>query len=111
MVVSRDKPFASRTSRAVLAITAAAGLCAAIAATPSASIGKENGYAAPAKILTGAGVSVSEPAKGMRPLGRGPTIRVGRAFDAEDEDCTLAVTKVPEQSGGVHVRRSLTCVN
>ena len=111
MVVSRDNPFASRTSRAVLAITTAAGLCAAVAATPSASIGKENGYAAPARVLTGAGATLSEPAKGIRPLGRGPTIRVGRAFDAEDEDCTLAVTKVPAGGGGVQVTRSLTCVN
>ncbi len=47
----------------------------------------------------------------MRPLGSGPTIKVGRAFDAEDEDCTLAVTKVAEKSGGVHVTRRLTCVN
>jgi hypothetical protein len=46
----------------------------------------------------------------MRPLGIGPTIKVGRV-DAEDEDCTLAVTKVAEKSGGVHVTRRLTCVN
>jgi hypothetical protein len=111
MVVSRDNPFASRTSRAVLAITAAAGICAAIAATPSASVGKENSVATTAKNLTRAGVTSGEPAKGMRPLGSGPTIRVGRAFDVEDEDCTLAVTKVPERSGQVHVTRSLTCVN
>ena len=112
MVVLRDNPFASRASRAVFAITIAAGLCAAVAATPSASIGKENSIATAAKTRTGAGATSGEPAKGIRPLGSGPTIRVGRAFDAEDEDCTLAVTKVAEKSGGgVHVTRSLTCVN
>ena len=111
MVFSRDNPFASRTSRAVFAITIAAGLCAAVAATPSASIGKENGIATTAGTRTGAGVTSGESAKGMRPLGSGPTIRVGRAFDAEDEDCTLAVTKVAGKSGGVHLTRSLTCVN
>jgi len=111
MVVSRDNPFASRTSRAVLAITIAAGLCAAVAATPSASIGKENSIAIAAKTRKGAGATSGEPAKGMRPLGSGPTIQVARAFDAEDEDCTLAVTKVAGESGGVHVTRSLACVN
>jgi hypothetical protein len=111
MVVSRDNVFASRTSRAVLAITSVASLCAAIAATPSASIGKESSIVAPVKISTGSGAASSETAKGMRPLGRGPAIKVGRAFDAEDEDCTLAVTKTTEESGRVHVKRSLTCVN
>lgn len=110
MVVSRDNPFASRTSRAVFAITAAAGLCAAIAATPSASIGKENSVATTAKTRTGAGVTSGESPKGMRPLGSGPTIRVGRAFDAEDEDCTFATIKVAH-GGGVQVKRSVTCVN
>lgn len=111
MVVSRDNPFASRTSRAVFAITAAAGLCAAIAATPSASIGKENGIATSATIEKGAGATSGETAKGMRPLGSGPAFRVGRAFDAEDEDCTLAVTKVADKSGGVHVTRRVVCAN
>ena len=111
MVVSRDNPFASRTSRAVFAITLAAGLCAAVAATPSASIGKENSIATSAGIVKRAGATSGEAAKGMRPLGSGPAIRVGRAFDAEDEDCTLAVTKVAGKSGGVHLTRSLTCVN
>lgn len=110
MVVSWSRKFAS-PSRVVLAITAAASICAAIAATPSASIGKENGVAAPAKILTGFGAERGEAAKGMRPLARGPAIRVGRAFDAEDEDCTLAVTRYTEESGHVKVKRSLTCAN
>jgi len=110
MVVSRKSTFVSPT-RVVLAITAAASICAAIAATPSASIGKENGVAAPTKAFTGAGAERGEAAKGMRPLARGPAIRVGRAFDAEDEDCTLAVTRFTEASGHVKVKRSLTCAN
>ena len=110
MAISRDNPFASRTSRAVFAITIAAGLCAAVAATPSASIGKESSSATTAKARKGADATSSEPAKGLRPLGSGPTIKVGRV-DAEDEDCMLAVTKVAEKSGGVHVTRRLTCVN
>ncbi len=111
MVVSRDNPFASRTSRAVFAITAAAGLCAAIAATPSASIGKENSIAISAGIVKRAGATSGEAAKGMRPLGSGPAIHVGRAFDAEDEDCTLALTKVADERGGVHVTRRVICAN
>jgi hypothetical protein len=111
VAISRDNPFASRTSRAVFAITIAAGLCAAVAATPSASIGKESSSATTATTHKGADATSGEPAKGLRPLGSGPTIKVGRAFDAEDEDCTLAVTKVAEKSGGVHVTSRLTCVN
>jgi hypothetical protein len=111
MVVSRDNPFASRTSRIVLAVTAAAGLCAAVAATPSASIGKETIPALSASPVATAGNEMGESAKGMRPLGRGPAIRVGRAFDAEDEDCTIVVTKTTDASGHVQVKRGLTCAN
>jgi hypothetical protein len=42
-------------------------------------------------------------------LARGPAIKVGRAFDAEDEDCTVAVTRYTDQSGRVGTKRSLTC--
>jgi hypothetical protein len=54
---------------------------------------------------------MGESATGIRPLGRGPAIRVGRAFDAEDEDCTLVVTKITEASGHVQVKRGVTCAN
>ena len=111
MAVSRDNPFANRTSRIVLAVTAAAGLCAAVAATPSASIGKETIPAAPASPVAAAGQDMGEAAKAMRPLGRGPAIRVGRAFDAEDEDCTLVVTKITDASGHVQVKSGVTCAN
>ncbi len=111
MVVSRDNPFANRTSRIVLAVTAVAGLCAAVAATPSASIGKETVPALSAKPVAVVGQDVDETVKGIRPLGRGPAIRVGRAFDAEDEDCTLVETKVTDGSGHVHVKRGVTCAN
>lgn len=111
MVVSRDNPFANRTSRIVLAVTAAAGLCAAVAATPSASIGKETIPAAPASPVAAAGHDMGEAAKGIRPLGRGPAIRVGRAFDAEDEDCMLVVTKTTDAGGHVQVKSGVTCAN
>ena len=110
MAVSRDELFARRTSRIVLAITAAAGLCAAVAAAPSVSIGKESNDTTIAKIaapMDGSG----ETAKGVWPLGRGPAIRVGRAFDAEDEDCTVVVTRVTDEGGHVRVKRGLSCAN
>jgi hypothetical protein len=110
MVVSRDNPFANRTSRIVLAVTAVAGLCAAVAATPSASIGKETIPASPASPVAGGGRDMGDPTA-IRPLGRGPAIRVGRAFDAEDEDCTLVVTKTTDASGHVQVKRAVTCAN
>ena len=111
MVVSRDNPFANRTSRIVLAVTAIASLCAAVAATPSASIGKETVPALSARPVAATAPDLGESAKGMRPLGRGPAIRVGRAFDAEDEDCTFVETKVTDANGKVHVKRGLTCAN
>jgi len=111
MVVSRDNPFANRTSRIVLAVTAAAGLCAAVAAAPSASIGRETIPTSSASPVAAAGHDMGESATGIRPLGRGPAIRVGRAFDAEDEDCTLVVTKTTDASGHVQVKRGVTCAN
>ncbi|MGA8170259.1 MAG: hypothetical protein WB816_05435 [Methylocystis sp.] len=111
MVVSRESPFATRTSRIVLAVTAVASLCAAVAATPSASIGKETIPELSATTVATVVGDRAEAARGMRPLARGPAIRVGRAFDAEDEDCTLVVTKVTDESGRVKVKRGVTCAN
>ena len=54
---------------------------------------------------------MGESVKGMRPLGRGPAIRVGRAFDADDEDCTLVVTRTTDESGHVKVKHGVTCAN
>jgi hypothetical protein len=55
--------------------------------------------------------AIGEDVSGVRPLGRGPAIRVGRAYDAEDEDCTLAVTQRTDESGRLHVTHSVTCAN
>jgi hypothetical protein len=107
MALTRESPIASRTSRIVLALTVATCLCAAVAAAPSAPTSKEDGSAIARSIKTKLGENVD----GMRPLGRGPAIRVGRAYDAEDEDCTLAVTQTTDESGRVHVTRGVTCAN
>ena len=108
MVVSRDKRFASPT-RLILAISAAASFCAAVAATPSASIGKESSLVDSAVSVTRPAAQPGDAANALRPLARGPAIKVGRAFDAEDEDCTVAVTRYTDQSGRVGTKRSLTC--
>ncbi len=115
MVISQE----SRTSRIVIALTAAAGLCAAVAAVPSASIGSESGAVKVVKVVAPraapavvpAPVVVPAPATEMRPLARGAAIRVARAFDAEDEDCTLVVTKTPDEGGRTRVKRAVTCAN
>lgn len=104
MAEPRDNLFASRASRIVLALTVATGLCAVVAAAPSALPSKTTAVAVPIR-------TTGEGATAMRPLGSGPAISVGRAYDAEDEDCTLAVTKVTEESGRVRVKRSVACAN
>ena len=48
---------------------------------------------------------------GMRPLARGPAIRVGRAYGAEDEDCTLVLKPSTDERGRVRYMRSVTCAN
>jgi hypothetical protein len=95
----------SRFTRLVLVVSATAGLFATIAAAPSASIGKESSPAAALR----AGVEKADAS--LRPLGRGPALRVGRAFSAEDEDCTLVVTRTPDAAGQMRVRRAVSCAN
>lgn len=104
MAVTRDN-LASRSSRIVLGVTAAFGLCAAVAAAPSAPTGIKAQSAAAVK----AAVSLNDD--GMRPLARGPAIRVGRAYGAEDEDCTLVLKPSTDERGRVRYLRSVTCAN
>lgn len=97
--------FKGRYSRIVFVVTAAAGLVAAIAAAPSVSIGKETSPSSMPRL------GAENVDTGLRPLARGPAMRVGHAFDAEDEDCTLVVTRTPNEDGHMRVRRSLSCAN
>ncbi|MFO1125397.1 MAG: hypothetical protein U1E25_09045 [Methylocystis sp.] len=48
---------------------------------------------------------------GQRPLARGSAVRVGRAYGAEDEDCTLVITPRADESGRVRYMRSVSCAN
>ena len=105
MAVSRESPFASRTSRVVLGLTVAIGAAAAVAAAPSTSDLKSRPTA------TGVQAAVSLNDIGMRPLARGPAIRVGRAYGAEDEDCTLVITPKDDERGRVRYMRSVSCAN
>lgn len=105
MAVSRESPFASRMSRIVLGLTVAIGAAAAVAAAPSTSDLKSRSTA------TGVQAAVSLNDIGMRPLARGPAIRVGRAYGAEDEDCTLVITPKDDEWGRVRYMRSVSCAN
>ncbi|PPD17366.1 MAG: hypothetical protein CTY30_07320 [Methylocystis sp.] len=105
MAASRESPFASRTSRIVLGFTVAICAVAAVAAAPSASDPKIQSAA------TGVQAAVSLSDVGMRPLARGPAIRVGRAYGAEDEDCTLVITPKADERGRVRYMRSVSCAN
>ncbi len=104
MAVTRESPFASRSSRIVLGVTVAFGLCAAVAAAPTAPVAK-----GPSAAAVQAAVSLNDD--GMRPLARGPAIRVGRAYGAEDEDCTLVLKPSTDERGRVRYMRSVTCAN
>jgi hypothetical protein len=95
----------SAYTRVVLIVTVLAGLTAAIAAAPSASVGKETNPAT----VTRSGAQGSET--GRRPLAPGPAMRVGRAFDANDEDCVLVVTRTPDADGQIRVKRMVSCAN
>lgn len=103
MAITRESPFASRSSRIVLGVTIAFGLCAAVAAAPTAPVVKQS---APA---VKAAVSLNDD--GLRPLARGPAIKVGRAYGAEDEDCTLVLKPSTDERGRVRYMRSVTCTN
>ncbi|MBI1981576.1 MAG: hypothetical protein HYS63_08515 [Methylocystis sp.] len=105
MAVSRESPFASRTSRIVLGLTVVFSAVAAVAAAPSASSPKSQSAA------TGVQAAVSLNDVGLRPLARGSAIRVGRAYGAEDEDCTLVIMPKADESGRVRYMRSVSCAN
>lgn len=105
MAVSLDRPLASRTSRIVLGATVATCLVAAVAAAPTAP---------PLKVTSAApsvSAAVSLNDSGMRPLAKGAAIRIGRAYGAEDEDCTLVLTPKAGERGRVQYSRSVTCAN
>ncbi len=106
MFASRDFKIAGRYSRLIFAVTAMASFFAVVAATPSASIGKET-------LRPGLKIMSAEPSRGVefRPLGKGPSLQVGRAYGADDEDCTAVVTKVPLPDGRVRVKHAMTCAD
>lgn len=106
MAVTRESPFASPMSRIVLGATVATCLAAAVAAAPTAPTGM-TGQSAARSVK--AAISLNE--EGLRPLARGPAIQVGRAFGAEDEDCTLVVTPKADERGRVRYMRSVSCAN
>ena len=103
MAVTLDNPFSSRTSRLVLGSAIAMCLGAAVAAAPSASTGTT--VKSPVK------AAISLNGEVIRPLAPGAGIRVGRAFDGEDEDCTLVMTPTTDKKGRTVYARDLTCVN
>jgi len=104
MAVTRESMIASRTSRVVLGFTVAIGLCAAVAAAPTAPT-EMKGQA----VAVRAAVSLNDD--GLRPLARGPAIKVGRAYGAEDEDCTLVIKPSTDERGRVRYMRNVSCAN
>lgn len=105
---TREKLLSSRAARIVFALTAVTSLCAAVAAAPS-----EPARMSPADptIAVPIKAAFGDRATALRPLGRGPAILVGRAYGSEDEDCTVAITRVRDRNGNVHVTRGMACAN
>ena len=103
MAVTLDNPFSSRASRFILGSAFVMCLGAAVAAAPSVSIGTTTKSPVKAAISLNGDV--------IRPLAPGPGIRVGRAFDGEDEDCTLVMTPQTDAKGHAVYARELYCVN
>lgn len=103
----RDSLLSSRAARIIFALTAVTGLCAAVAAAPSEPARMAEDAPAAVAIKTALGDSATK----LRPLGRGPAILVGRAYDPEDEDCTVAVTRITDRYGRVHVTRGVACAD
>jgi hypothetical protein len=105
MSATRDAFLASRVSRVILAVTAVMSLGAAVAAAPAAPP-SQNMVASP---VEKARLDPGEQVQGVRPLAQGAGIRVGRAYDAEDEDCTLIITQTPDANGHMRVTRRIAC--
>jgi hypothetical protein len=103
MDASRDTLLSSGVSRLAAAAVLATGFCAAVAAAPSI------GPLAPAARPLAAPAAFGEGATALRPFGRGPTIRVDKAYGPDDEDCVLAVTRVEDAHGRVAVTRGVAC--
>lgn len=104
MAVSRKFSFISN-SRALVGVTVAAGLGAALAATPSLGARSD----APILAAPIERAAFGDSATALRPFGSGPAILVGRAYGADDEDCVLAVTQIEGSDGEVSVARGIAC--
>ena len=103
MAVTLDNPFSSRTSRLVLGSAVAMCLVAAVAAAPSAS----TGFAAKSPVK--AAITLNNDA--IRPLAPGAGIRVGRAYGAEDEDCTIVFMPAKDAKGRETYTKSVSCAD
>ncbi|HEY8064396.1 MAG TPA: hypothetical protein VIF40_06660 [Methylosinus sp.] len=109
MAVSRKFSFISN-SRALVGVTVAVGLGAALAATPSLGARSDAPIlAAPVLAAPIERAAFGDSATALRPFGSGPAILVGRAYGADDEDCVLAVTRIEGSDGEVSVARGIAC--
>lgn len=99
MVQRREKFVLTRAARLVLGVTMAAGLGAAVCASPIRSL-----PAAPSM----APIKVAAVAPGLQPLGDGPAITVQKSFGRNDEDC-VTVTSVKGTDGRVYASRGMVC--
>lgn len=127
MTFERDAADSSSsyTKSIVLAVTIAFGLGAAVAAAPMSVFNAQaakaeagrHGASAKARPLASpitdgqaAGETKAPKANstpGVRQMASGPSIKVARLYEGDDEDCVVAV--VNDASGAVHMRHSVLC--
>lgn len=105
MVVVNNKPFSGRVRQAVLAVTVAMSVCAAVAAAPMAGIGNRDATTGVVKSK----LSVETVKTSVRALGEGPALRVGRVYETDDEDCLITVTQYTDEKGRFRVKHGVSC--
>lgn len=106
MAFTQDKLFSGSLSRIVLGVTLATCVVAAVAASPSATAVIKSPVAPAMKgaiSLGGADI--------VRPLAPGAGIRVGRAYGAEDEDCTIVFMPTRDAKGRETYSKSVSCAD
>ena len=106
MAFTQDKAFSGSLSRIVLGATIATCVVAAVAASPSVAVVTKT----PAATVMKGSISLGG-AEVVRPLAPGAGIRVGRAYGAEDEDCTLVFMPTKDSKGRETYTKSVSCAD
>lgn len=103
MIFWRENLLANRLPQIIIAVTVVASVCAAVAATPVPN----TRLSIPAPPNTA--ITYTVPEQTIKPLASGPALRVGRVYDADDEDCLITVTRYTDKAGHLRVKHGVSC--